>query len=62
MHRSSVEENLQGFQSVKTNMHCLLLNNGLELTMKGLDHKLKFSVRQKFSNQERFILEILLIL
>jgi hypothetical protein len=45
MHRSSVEEKLQRYQGVKTNMHCLLLNIGLELTMKGLDHKLRIPVK-----------------
>jgi len=48
MHRSAVEETLHRYQGVKKYMHCLLLNSGLEYTMKDLDYKLQISVRQDF--------------
>jgi hypothetical protein len=48
MYRSSVEETLHVYQGVKTNINCILLNIGLEYTMKGLDHKLQITVRKDF--------------
>jgi hypothetical protein len=54
MQRSTVEGKLHRYQGVKKNMHCLLLNNGLENTMKILDYKLQKSVREDFQIKKFF--------
>jgi len=52
MYKSAVEETFHGYQGVKTNMQCLLLNTGLEYTVKILDQELQITVRQNYPNKE----------